>query len=229
MDGNRRFARLMGMEVHKGHRCGLNKLMEVIEMCQLLGIKVITVYAFSLQNFQRSETEVNNIINLATETAKSRLQPGHKQTFAIKFHGDMRFLPEYLRKTLQEAEELSDKLKTEDQILVNVCVSYGGRNEIARAKEKIANIPGDRTHEEEAKLFYSLLVGGEYKPPEILIRTSGVTRLSDFLIYQCSEFTTFYFLHDTWPELSMWSLIGTLIHWTIFCGRKSTDRGYTIF
>ncbi|GFE55506.1 hypothetical protein BaOVIS_029100 [Babesia ovis] len=164
-----------------------------MEICRCLGVKAITVYAFSLQNFQRSETEVCNLMSLATKTAETdeKLSQYRKDgAFLLRFHGDFRFLMEELRVALDDVERENAKAyaasrynMSKSGTIVNLCISYGARNEIAIAKEGFRK--KDNWNEEEvAEQFYKCLVAGDHCPPQIMIRTSGVTRLSDFLLYQ---------------------------------------------
>ncbi|ORM41301.1 DNA primase large subunit [Babesia sp. Xinjiang] len=169
MDGNRRYARHMGLAVEEGHRSGFTKLLE---------------------NYQRSEIEVSNLMSLAANTVLTESTLGNLASFRLRFYGDFRFLMKEVRDKFNEIESDSEKRyqmsRTEEDksdVLINLCVSYGARNEISTAVERVS-MDAAEDEREKAKKFYKHLVAGDECPPQVLIRTSGVTRLSDFLVYQ---------------------------------------------
>ncbi|EKX72810.1 undecaprenyl diphosphate synthase, putative [Theileria equi strain WA] len=174
MDGNRRYAKSKAIKVSGGHAQGFYKLLQMVEICSLFGVSALTVYAFSLLNFRRSKEEICDLINLSIDVLS---QNGQLRDFCkdvncrIRFCGDFSFVGDDIKKMLKDVE-----LKTSQYtgMTLNICLSYGARNEIANAlKGKSEN-------------FCENLSTSPFGPPEILIRTSGVTRLSDFLIYQAS-------------------------------------------
>lgn len=112
---------------------------------------------------------------------------------------------------------------------MNICMSYGARNDISTALKSVADYGDTSDKTLDKRRFYENLVAGQSGPPQVLIRTSGVTRLSDFLIYQCSEFTTFYFLRETWPKFSLWNLLTILLHRAFFGSRRGVIGAYTAF
>ncbi|KAK1936197.1 putative undecaprenyl pyrophosphate synthetase [Babesia divergens] len=229
MDGNRRYARRLGLHIANGHRKGLEKLLEVVAICSALGVKAVTVYAFSLQNYRRSSHEINHLMAIASDSTRnggSLREFAEREGCRIRFCGDFRFLGEELHPKLAQLERDTDIF---DSISVNICMSYGARNDISRALEctRSSDFKGEDTCAKHS--FYSNLVAGPCGPPQVLIRTSGVTRLSDFLIYQCSEFTTFYFVSETWPQLSLWSILSVFLHRAIFERRHSAKGAFTAF
>ncbi|XP_076372734.1 dehydrodolichyl diphosphate synthase subunit isoform X2 [Tachypleus tridentatus] len=176
MDGNRRYASKQGLEKTEGHACGFNKLAETLGWCLDLGIVEVTLYAFSIENFKRSEEEVNGLMELARD----------------KF-----------RKLLEE------------KLHLNLCMAYTGRQEICTAIQALAEgvkdkllIPSDITE----KLMARCLFTHHSTDPDLLIRTSGEVRLSDFLLWQ-SELSVLAFLHVLWPEFSIWHFFTAVLYY----------------
>lgn len=135
MDGNRRYARHLGCDIANGHRKGLEKLLEVVSFCNALGIKTVTVYALSLQNYRRTHQEIKDLLSIAFEAVNNR---GSLEEFAksescqVKFCGDFRFIGDELKENLKKLEKETEIF---DRISLNICMSYGARNEISRALE----------------------------------------------------------------------------------------------
>ena len=202
MDGNRRFAQEMNMNPLEGHRLGKNKLEEVLEWCRELGIKIVTVYAFSTENFRRSQEEVNTLMNMFVESLKNAAndERTHKYKMRIRVIGQTNLLPEKVREAIRYAEE---KTKKYDKFLLNVAIAYGGREEIVNAIRKIA------TEVKEGKLdvknideniIRKYLYTGELPDPDLIFRTSGEERISNFLLWQ-SAYSELYFADVYWPTL----------------------------
>jgi len=137
MDGNRRFAKELDMKPTQGHREGRDKLEEVIEWCREIGIKILTVYAFSTENFNRSREEVLELMRLFIENLKKAADDErvHNNKIRIKVIGQREILPEELREAIEYAEE---KTKNYDRFFFNIAIAYGGREEIIKAIKEIA-------------------------------------------------------------------------------------------
>ncbi|GBE62546.1 undecaprenyl diphosphate synthase [Babesia ovata] len=155
MDGNRRYARHLGLNVAQGHHDGLTKLFEIIEVCHLLGVRVVTVYAFSLQNFSRSVEEISHLISLAADSAG---EGGSIRDFAlrdscrIRFCGDLSLVNEELQQLLAEVEADTAHFK---RFTLNICMCYGARNDIASALKDSTN-----SEDERCAFVFGVLIAG---------------------------------------------------------------------
>ncbi len=202
MDGNRRFAREMGLDPVEGHRIGKNKLEEVLEWCRELGIKIVTVYAFSTENFRRSHNEIKKLMEMFVESLKKAAddERTHRYQMRIRVIGQTNLLPEEVRDAIRYAEE---KTKNYNKFLLNVAIAYGGRQEIVNAIKKIATevkegkIDVDDIDEDTIRKH---LYTGELPDPDLIFRTSGEERISNFLLWQ-SAYSELYFADVYWPTL----------------------------
>ncbi|CAG9322041.1 unnamed protein product [Blepharisma stoltei] len=212
MDGNRRWALNSGMNKIEGHQFGLEKLLEVLEWCMELEIRIITVFAFSTDNFNRSTEEVNELMRLfslscekITEKSSVVMQKGIK----VKVCGDLTGFPKEQKDAL---EKIQKETSHNSLCKLNICLGYGGMEEVAQAMEKVAlkvsenAVKADDITREmiEQELYIP-------EPVDLMVRT-GESRLSNFLLYQCCETTKFIMLTSIyWPSLKVWHLI-----WMIF-------------
>ncbi len=202
MDGNRRFARELGLDPVEGHIMGKNKLEEVLEWCRELGIKIVTVYAFSTENFKRSQEEVKKLMDLFVDSLKKAAddERTHRYQMRIRVIGQTNILPREVRDAIRYAEE---KTKNYTKILLNVAIAYGGRQEIVNAVKKIAmevkegKIDVDDIDE---NVIRKHLYTGELPDPDLIFRTSGEERISNFLLWQ-SAYSELYFADVYWPTL----------------------------
>ena len=135
MDGNGRWATKKGLPRSYGHNQGVNVLKEIIKASKKIGCKVLTVYAFSTENWVRPTQEVNFLINLFSEVLKKEIKEIHQESIKIKFIGDLTPFPDTLKKTIYNSECLT---KNNDTFLLNVCVNYGGRQEIVNVAKRLA-------------------------------------------------------------------------------------------
>ena len=199
LDGNRRFAKRLMLKPWKGHEFGVDKVKKLFDWCAELGIKEITLYAFSIDNFQRPKEEFDFIMNLfkdAFESAKNDPKI-HEKKIRINFLGRLEMMPADIRKKMQE---LMDATKDYSDYKLNFCMAYGGRAEITDAAKKIARDVEDGklnakdiTDETMKNYLYSS------SEPDLIIRTGGERRLSGFLLYQ-SNYSELFFIEKMWPE-----------------------------
>jgi len=206
MDGNRRFARRRGEKSVEGHSHGYDSLLKVLEWSLELGVKVATVFAFSLENFKRSKEEVDALMRLAEDKFEDFLDHKHlvmAHKVRVKVLGDLDLLPESLRK---KAEQVMAETRSHDALLLNVCFAYSSGQELVQVMRKVVARAREGTVKEvtEDLMKRSLFTEGE--EPELLIRTSGETRLSDFLVWQ-SNWAHISFLQGTWPELTCFDFL----------------------
>ncbi|ADP77394.1 Undecaprenyl pyrophosphate synthetase [Methanothermus fervidus DSM 2088] len=202
MDGNRRYARLIGSKDPTiGHKKGVKTLEKLLDWCIELGIKIVTVYAFSTENFKRPKHEVKKLMKLFEENFK-RIKTDkkiHKNKIRVKAIGKLELLPKNLRKAIKEAEEATKHYK---ERLLNVAIGYDGRQEIVDAVKKIAKKVKEgklSLNEINEEVVDKHLYTAEVEDPQLIIRTSGEERLSGFLLWQ-SSYSELYFCDSLWPE-----------------------------
>lgn len=202
MDGNRRFAQKLGMEPAIGHLAGRSKLEEVTDWCLELGIKVLTVYAFSTENIKRNKDEADFLMNLFAENFRKvgDDERVHKNKMRIKAIGKIENLPKNVQDAIKYAEE---KTKNYDKYFFNIAVAYGGREEILNAVKRIAeDVKKGKINEEDIneKLMSSYLYTSDLPDPDLILRTSGEERISNFLLWQLA-YSELYFADVYWPGL----------------------------
>ena len=202
MDGNRRYARevLKAENTNQGHEMGKDKLKEVLEWCIKADVRVLTVYAFSTENFSRDEEEVDFLLNLIKEMMHSLGDDEriHKNKVRVKMIGDRSIIPDGLREAVEYAE---DKTKDYSDYHFNVAVAYGGRQEIINAVKRVAQAVKDGEMEVEDITEESISVNmytSDDPDPDLVLRTSGEFRLSNFLIWQMA-YSELYFTDIYWP------------------------------
>lgn len=200
MDGNRRFAKSFDLYPEAGHFFGRDKIEDVLEWCFELGIKNLTLYAFSTENFSRSAEEVKALMDLCKNeleraTKDSRI---HKNEVRVRVLGNLETLPENIRSS---AQYVVDETKDYDKYSLNIALAYGGREEIINAIQKIANDVKtgaikieDITESTVSKYLYT----DGLPDPDIILRTSGEERISNFLLWQLA-YSELYFSDVFWP------------------------------
>ena len=199
MDGNRRWARKMGKEVSEGHKAGADNLEKIARFCNKIGVKILTVYAFSTENWKRSESEVSALMLLLKNYLKKFAKNANKENIKIKVLGDIQRLDNGLKKSINDAIE---KTKNNTGLIVNVALNYGGRDEITNAVKKIAlKIQNKEITVEDIneKIISENLYTENQPDPDLLIRTSGEIRTSNFLPWQL-VYSEFYFTDVLWPD-----------------------------
>lgn len=201
MDGNGRWAKQRGLERTAGHRAGVERVEDIVMACRKLGVKYLTLYAFSTENWRRPISEVGALMSLLAEFAGSKLAKLRDNQVEVRVIGDMAGLPVLQRAALNRLIEETAKVRTEDEGLVlNLALNYGGRAEILQAvKRASAELsPNDMAALDEDGFAAYLSTAGE-PDPDLLIRTSGEERLSNFLLWQLA-YAEFYFSDVLWPD-----------------------------
>ena len=201
MDGNRRWARARGMPPIFGHRRGADSVRRAVEACCHLGVRFLTLYAFSSENWRRPTGEVGELMNLLRFYLQKEIGALHQSGVRVRVIGDRDRLEPDIRKLIEGAE--AQTIANERLTLV-VALNYGGRAELARAARELARraISGDidpQAIDEEA-IAGTLYTAG-IPDPDLLIRTSGEQRISNFLLWQLA-YTEFVFLDIAWPEFT---------------------------
>ena len=201
MDGNGRWATKKGLPRSFGHNKGVSVLKEIIKASKNLGCRVLTVFAFSTENWARPSKEVDYLINLFGKVLSKEIDEIHAESIKIKFIGDLSPFPETLKLILQSAES---RTQNNQDFILNVCVNYGGRQEIVKVAKEIAlkSFNGEiKASEVNEELFNSALLTKGVKDPELLIRTSGEKRISNFLLWQLA-YSEIYITDVLWPDFN---------------------------
>lgn len=199
MDGNRRWAKEKGMIPSLGHKAGADNLKKVAEACEKFGIKHLTVFAFSTENWKRSKDEVKYLMDLFLSYAKSFRKRLNEKNYRVRMAGDKSALSEELQ---QEITYIEEATKNNDGLTINLAINYGGRAEIINATKNIAEKVknGEISIEEiNEDLINRNMQTYDSPDPDLIIRTGGEKRLSGFLIWQ-SAYSEFYFTKVYWPD-----------------------------
>jgi len=197
MDGNGRWAESRGLPRIEGHRRGVERSKEVIEVAVELGLKALTLYTFSTENWRRSTAEVATLMRLLEIYLKRELDGLIKNDIVFRSIGEIWRLPDHIQSIIKEAQE---KTSSNKGMILAIALSYSGRNEILRAVKKVicSGIGPDELSEEG---FNAFLDTSGIPQPDLIIRTSGEMRISNFLLWQAA-YSEFYFSDTLWPDFT---------------------------
>jgi len=195
MDGNGRWATARGLPRLAGHRAGTENLRPVLRACAEFGVEILTVWAFSTENWRRPEAEVQGLLRILQEMIRREVAKLHKEGVQVRHLGHVDRLPARLQKQVRDAVELT---KNNTRIIFNVAFDYGGRDEIVQAVQHIIRdgIPADQV--DEALLSRYMYTAGQ-PDPDLIIRTSGEMRTSGFMLWQ-SAYAEYYVTPTFWPD-----------------------------
>ena len=196
MDGNRRWARARKLPILEGHEAGYQKLKEVIRWSKEVGIHTVYAYAFSTENWNRSKEEVGYLMNLLGRVVTTEVPELIKERVRVKFVGQIERFPAAIRAGLWSLEKATSKFTGLSLI---ICLSYGGRAEILKAVNEIIGEKPKKPVDE--KMFAKHLWTYGYEDPELIIRTSGEIRTSNFMPWQAA-YSEWFFTPTPWPALS---------------------------
>jgi undecaprenyl diphosphate synthase len=199
MDGNGRWAKQQGEERILGHHEGVNSVREIVEACGEIGVKYLTLYAFSTENWNRPKEEVDALMELLVSTISLETPNLHKKGVKLAAIGDIESLPKSCRKELQESIDFTAQ---NDTVTLILALSYSSKWEITNAVKKIASqIEKGSIKQEDicSELICKNLDTSKYPDPELMIRTSGEHRISNFLLWQLA-YAEFYFTDVLWPD-----------------------------
>ncbi len=199
MDGNGRWAKEQGQDRLYGHFHGVESVRNIVEGCAELGIEYLTLYAFSTENWDRPEYEVIGLMELLVSTIRKEVESLHKNNIKLHVIGDMNMLPEYARQELNEALEIT---KENTGLSLIMALSYSGRWELLNAVKNIAfEVKHGRLNVEaiDQDTLQRFLATSAFPDPELMIRTSGEFRISNFLLYQLA-YAELYFTNVRWPD-----------------------------
>lgn len=209
MDGNGRWATSQGLPRTRGHEAGEEALFEAVEGCLASGVKWLTVYAFSTENWKRPKAEVRFLLNFNRELLRRRRDELHERDVRIRFVGRRNWrVPRGLLKDMEEAERITARNRT---LTLNIAFNYGGRAEIVDAVSSIIEsgvAPDKVTESTVAKHLYD----PSMPDPELMIRTSGENRLSNFLLWQLA-YTEMIFANVMWPDVTREHIYGAIVEY----------------
>jgi len=202
-DGNRRWARKRGLPTLKGHQKGYENLLDLCGWCKKRGVKVLTAFGFSTENWNRSKKEVDYLMKLFEAGLKEHIKKykdekvDKNRELRVRIIGQKERLPQTLQKAIEEVEELT---KNNEKFQLNLAVSYGGRWDILQAVKRIIEngIPAEKINEE---LFEKYLSTTGLPAPDFIIRAGGEKRLSNFVLWQAA-YSELYFSDKLWPDFS---------------------------
>jgi undecaprenyl diphosphate synthase len=210
MDGNGRWARKHRLSRINGHRKGADSVREILKACQEFGIKILTLFAFSTENWLRPKREINALMRLLEEYLDSELDELIKNRICLRVIGRIEDLPEGVRLRLYNAME---KTRDNSDFILNLALSYGGRAEIVRAFSRLLEKVNEgkiSPSEISEVTVASCLDTAELPDPDLLIRTSGERRISNFLLWQIA-YSEIYFTETLWPDFDRDEFIKALI------------------
>ena len=201
MDGNRRWAKEQGLDYRKGHQAGADTVEKIVTYANEIGLKYLTVYAFSTENWKRTEEEVGALMLLFNKFLDKYIKIADTKNVKIKFIGDRTALSKSLADKMAKAEE---RTKNNSGLLFSVGINYGGRDEIIHAVKNISeDVKNGKIKSEDitTDLFSNYLYTAGMPDPDLVIRTSGEMRTSNFLPWQI-VYSEFLFLDKYWPDFS---------------------------
>lgn len=196
MDGNGRWAKKRGLPRTAGHAAGGEAFRRIANYCRTLGVEYLTVYAFSTENWKRSEEEVAGIMKLLRRYLEEALADMEKNRVRFRFFGDLTRLSPELQKLCRDTEARSEDY----DVQVNFCLNYGGRDEIIHGI-KAYMAQGGKAEDLTEELFGNYLYSAGVPDPELIIRPSGEQRISNFLLWQCA-YSEFVYMDVLWPDFS---------------------------
>ena len=196
LDGNGRWAKAKGMPRNYGHAQGSKNVEKICEAAYKMGVKYLTVYAFSTENWSRPKSEVDALMKLLRNYMKTCLKTAEKNRMRVRVIGDKTGLDEDIRTRIKELEEAS---KNNDGLNFQIAINYGSRDEMIRAMKKMLADGHTNPGEMSEALFEHYLDTAGMPDPDLVIRTSGEQRLSNYLMWQLA-YTEFYFTEVPWPD-----------------------------
>jgi len=219
MDGNGRWAKKRGLPRVMGHKAGMDAIKKTVRACSDLGVKILTIYAFSTENWKRPQDEVGYLMNLLVEYMRKEINELNSNNVKVKILGEIDILPEQTKNEIIEAVRLTE---SNQGLQFNIALNYGGRSEIVNACRKLIEaVSSGKLDESEVDedLFSSYLYTGSDADPDFIIRTSGEKRLSNFLLWQ-GAYSEFVFVDKFWPDFDEKVLYGAILEY------QSRDRRF---
>jgi undecaprenyl diphosphate synthase len=208
MDGNGRWAKARGLPRQAGHRAGVENLRRLLRACVEFGIRILTVYAFSTENWGRPEQEVRGLMNILETVIEREFEELNANEVQLRHLGSLEGLSPELQRKVRSAVE---RTRNNDRLTLNLAFNYGGRDEILRAVRRIVTdgIPADQIDE---VLFNYYLDTAGLPDPDLIVRTGGEMRISNFLVWQ-SVYAEYYATPTFWPDFDREELYKALVHY----------------
>ena len=206
MDGNGRWAKERNMPRTYGHKAGVETIREIVKECSSLGVKYLTLYAFSTENWARPKEEVDTLMKLLVQYLRNEFEELNKNNVIINSIGDISKLPKVCYDELNNAYE---KTKNNTGLTLNLALNYGGRVEIVNSIKKIATLVEEnkiKVDDIDEKMVEKYLYTSNMPDPDIIIRPSGEQRLSNFLLWQCA-YSEFWYSDVKWPDFTKENLV----------------------
>ena len=216
MDGNGRWAKQKGLPRIAGHRAGVKALQKIVNFCATEGIEVLTVYAFSSENWKRPRTEVSMLMELFTTSLQQRFKELHDNNVRLRFVGDLSSFPEKLRQSMTDTQNLTTNNTGLELV---VAVNYGGRWDITNAFKALNKKIKDedlKLEDVSEDLIGEFMCLADLPEPDLFIRTGGEMRISNFLLWQLA-YTELYFDDCLWPDFDI-ARLGKALQW--YAGRE---------
>lgn len=199
LDGNGRWAKKRGLPRTAGHAVGSETFRKIATYCKNIGVEYLTVYAFSTENWNRPEEEVGTIMKLLGKYLNEAIDTMERDQIKMKIFGDVSALPENLQALVKKTDEISARY---EGFQANICLNYGGRDEIVNAARRYAkDLKEGKAAELTEESFSNYMYSAGIPDPDLLIRPGGEQRISNFLLWQCA-YAEFYFTDVLWPDFT---------------------------
>lgn len=222
MDGNGRWAKKRRLPRLAGHRAGTENLRNIIKACVEFGVKYLTVYAFSTENWKRSRDEIDGLLKILADVLEKEIDELHQQGVCLRHIGRLEKLDPKLQEKIIAAMQLT---KENRRLIMNIAWNYGGRDEVIHAVQRVVE-EGLKAEEVNEQIFSKFLFTHQSPDPDLVIRTSGEMRTSNFLIWQ-SAYSEWYFTPTLWPDFGRDQLLEAIIEFgnreRRFGGRKKEE------
>lgn len=197
MDGNGRWAQKRSLPRTAGHSVGAENIRKILKECKRLGVSYLTVYAFSTENWKRSKEEVDTIMGLLIKFMREAADRSSEEEYRVRVFGDFEPLSDELKEIIEEAVKKSEN---NEKFNLNICINYGGRNEVTEAVRRIVS-DGINAEEIDEDAITSRLYSEGVPDPDLIIRSGGEVRVSNFLMWQ-SVYSELYFTDVLWPDFN---------------------------
>lgn len=222
MDGNRRYAKSLNMKLKDGHEAGGNTLLKMVGICKQLGVSCVSAYAFSIENFNRPKEEVETLMQLLEVKLDEfcKRATDYQDTLfgsKLKVVGKLSLLNERLTSKIAEVERLTERSQEDEQFILYICLPYTSRDDIAQAIFRTAlTRDDDETNIDIRSLNQNMYLGDYSNKCDLLVRTSGHRRLSDYMLWQVHENGTIEFCKTLWPDFRFLQMFVILLRWSFF-------------
>jgi undecaprenyl diphosphate synthase len=207
MDGNGRWAKKRNLPRVEGHRAGAKSVSEIVETCGRVGIRYLSLYAFSKENWKRPKKEIATLWRLLEDYLKKEDKVLVENDFQLRVIGQRVSIPPSVIKELERVEDLTRNNK---RLTILLALNYGGRSEIVDAVKRILDDPGLNRHSLDEEMFSQYLYTSDIPDPDLLIRTSGELRVSNFLLWQIA-YTEIWITEELWPDFRKKHLLHALV------------------